>query len=97
MQNKIIDAMKEHIGIRGGVYSDWYFGIARDPRKRLFGDHQVREQEDHWIFMNAESEIIARSVELHFIEVLGVDGGSGGGDSTTVYVYVYKKASHTVE
>ncbi len=29
--------------------SDWYVGIASDPRDRLFNDHNVDEQNGFWM------------------------------------------------
>jgi len=40
----IIKNFKAHIKKGGGRYSDWYVGIATDPRDRLFNDHGVAEE-----------------------------------------------------
>ncbi|MEK7616663.1 MAG: hypothetical protein AAB414_01265 [Patescibacteria group bacterium] len=37
----IIAEIKAYMAQGGGSYSDWYVGIAADPRQRLFNDHSV--------------------------------------------------------
>lgn len=91
------DVYKEivaHIKKQGGNESTWYCGIASDWEKRVFGDHNV-PRENHWfIARQCFNDKDARLVEQALLE-LGCDGGSGGGDSTTVYVYAYLKSSIT--
>lgn len=81
----------------GGRYSDWYVGIASNPRQRLFNDHNVQENGYGWIFREAFNPESARDVEAHFTDTLGADGDTGGGDNTTKFVYAYKKSSYTRE
>ena len=94
--NQIISDITNHIRECGGRYLDWYVGIASDPRKRLFEDHNVDEKNDAWIIRDAESEAMARKIEKYFLD-LGCKGAGGGGDYSTHYVYAYKINSHTVE
>ena len=89
--------IKAHIQKCGGSYSDWYIGIASDPKQRLFNDHNVDEKNGAWIYQEAESSSAAREVEEYFVNTLGTDGGSGGGDYSTKHVYAYKKTSSTNE
>jgi len=89
--------IKAHILNRGGAYSDWYVGIASDPRDRLFNDHNVSKDNGQWIFRECEDSAVARDVEDYFVNTLGTDGGLGGGDNTTKYVYAYRKTSRTKE
>ncbi|PIQ92489.1 MAG: hypothetical protein COV70_00475 [Parcubacteria group bacterium CG11_big_fil_rev_8_21_14_0_20_39_22] len=89
--------IKAYIQNNGGAYSDWYVGIASDPKERLFTDHNVSEKGGAWIYREAESSSAAREVEEYFINTLGTDGGSGGGDYSTKSVYAYKKTSTTKE
>lgn len=87
--------IKNHIASEGGAYSNWYVGIAKSARERLFEDHKVKEKEDSWIFRKSESDKIARRIEDYFVNTLKTDGNPGGGDENTVFVYAYKKQSHT--
>lgn len=76
------------------VNSQWYVGIASDPKNRLFNDHSVDEDKDKWAYSAADCDNIARAVEKHFLDA-GCDGGAGGGDSATKTVYVYLKSGRT--
>lgn len=89
--------IKQYIINGGGSYSGWYVGIASDPRQRLFTDHNVNEKQGLWIFRECESSGDAREVEEYFVNTLGSDGGPGGGDYSTKYVYAYKKTPSTSE
>ena len=87
--------IKTYIIERGGSYSNWYVGISKDARDRLFNGHSVDEKNDPWIYVPTVSSDAARSVEDHFINTLGTDGGSGGGDDDSDMVYSYKKSTRT--
>ena len=78
----------------GGGYRAWYCGVASDPRDRLFNDHNVSEVYGNWIFVPLTTNTEARQVEAHFLN-LGCDGGPGGGDYRSRYVYAYKKTAST--
>ena len=88
--NDINAYMKQH----GGTNASWYVGIATDAKQRLFVDHNVSENGGAWIYRQATSSAVARSVEKAYLDA-GCDGGSGGGDHGTDYVYAYKKTSST--
>ena len=94
-EQEIIDEIVSHIQDRGGSYSEWYVGIASDPKDRLFVGHNVSEKNDYWFFKKAQNDTNARNVEKYIIDTYGTDGAPGGGDSATVYVYSYKKSSKT--
>lgn len=81
--------------IAGSGYSSWYVGISEDPRNRLFNEHNVDEKGGGWIFRWATSADVARRIERYFIDILGTDGGPGGGDVDAEAVYGYKKKPHT--
>lgn len=90
----IISEIAAYVDKHGGRYAEWYAGIAFDPRKRLFNDHNVNEKSDAWIYRDCGSETDARSVEEYFLKK-GCDGNTGGGDRSTKYVYLYKENGHT--
>lgn len=94
-EHQIKTDIKDHMAKLGGKYMDWYVGITADPRTRLFEEHGVDEESDAWIFSQANSSVAARRVEEYFVDTLGTDGGRGGGDQDTDYVYAYKKQAHT--
>ena len=79
---------------RNNNYPKWYSGITSDPRKRLFEEHNVSEKSDYWIYRQCYSEQSARNVEEALLK-LGCDGGTGGGDESSVCVYAYRKSANT--
>ncbi len=83
-----------HIKSQGGAYSTWYAGVASDAKQRLFHDHSVSQKDAWWIYRTCPSDQAARNVEDALLK-LGCDGGSGGGDSSTIQVYAYLKTRST--
>ncbi len=75
--------------------TDWYVGIASDIQQRLFGDHNVHRQNHVWIHGQAVNADHARSAERMLLNT-GYDGGGGGGDHATTYVYAFRKDPGTV-
>jgi hypothetical protein len=92
---QIVADLVEHIEKSGVQFSIWYVGISQDPRARLFTDHRVPEKGAWWIYRQASSAGAARDIEDHFINKLGTDGGTGGGDKNSDFVYAYKKFRDT--
>lgn len=76
---------------KGDYLENWYVGIASDIQKRLFEDHSVNSCFIYGEAINAEH---ARSAEQMLLNY-GFDGGTGGGDHTTTYVYAFKKLPGT--
>ena len=75
--------------------SSWYVGIASDINNRLCGDHGVHRTNDVWIYRPAVNAAHARSAEAMLIRH-GHDGGSGGGDHQSVFVYAFRKTPNTI-
>lgn len=94
-KQEIITEIRNYIQNEGSGYRSWYVGIAKSPRVRLFSDHNVSENGGWWIYREASSSIAAREIESFFINTLGIDGGTGGGQIATKYVYAYKKTTTT--
>jgi len=95
-KNTALAAITSYVAKNGGRCSEWYAGIAANPRRRLFNDHAVRESGDAWIYHPCNSSDAARDVEDSLFR-LGMKGGPGGGDDSTGFVYAYKIAHHTIE
>lgn len=93
---QIVNEIKIHIEKEGSGYSAWYVGIASNPKKRLFEEHTV-SRNSWWICREAADAAQARKIEIYFIERLKTDGGTGGGDESSKFVYAYRKSSRTVE
>lgn len=95
-ESQAIAEIDAHIRTCGGAYSAWYCGIASTPRDRLFNNHKVDEKYGAWIYCDCGTDMVARRVEDCFIKK-GCEGGGGGGDRGTRYVYAYKITATSVE
>ena len=93
-KEQIVEDIRGHKDDRGGAYKDWYVGISKDAKDRLFNGHNVKEKGDAWIVRTASSADVAREIEKHF-ESLGMHDGGGGGSDASNRVYAYKKQAHT--
>lgn len=96
-KEKIIQEIDSHIQKEHSGYRNWYVGIAKDPRDRLFNDHNVTEHGGWWIYREAYSDTSAREVESFFLDYKGTQGGPGGGDEDSRFVYAYRITSATKE
>jgi hypothetical protein len=76
-------------------FADWYVGITNNVEDRLFGAHSVNRQFGAWYHTLALDANHSRSVEQALLNI-GFDGGNGGGDNTTTYVYAFRKDPGTV-
>lgn len=81
----------------GGGYRNWYVGVTAEPKVRLPDGHgvDISPSGTWWIWSKAETAEIARAIEDYFINTLGTDGGPGGGDYLTRFVYAYRKTATT--
>ena len=84
--DSIISEIEEHVGDTD--YSDWYAGITEDPYERR-REHERNVDVMDWKHCKAHDADDARFVEDHFQD-LGMEGGPGGGDDNSKYVYVYR-------
>lgn len=93
---KICQEILSYIRAEKGEYSSWYVGVTSNPHIRLFQEHNVEVNNSWWVISKAINPEEARLVEKTLIEVNGMDGGSGGRDDKSVYVYAYKKTKTTI-
>ena len=95
-KDTIIKQLRDHIASRGGTYSEWYTGIAKNPEERL-DQHNVNRKNggDYWAHRTADSKDIVEEIEDYFVNTLDTDGAPGGGTVATKSVYIYKKSAHT--
>ena len=77
-------------------YSDFYIGITKNKEGRLHGDHNAPEKGHWFISRKAINDEEARKVEAHFLNKR-MDGGDGGGDDESVFVYCYRISDKTKE
>ncbi|MDD5152798.1 MAG: hypothetical protein PHS95_02220 [Candidatus Pacebacteria bacterium] len=86
----VIKNFESFFGEHGRHYSEFYVGIATDPKSTLFERHAVNEINDAWIHStNAFASSVVRAAEKFFLDK-GARGGEGGGDNNTCYIYAYK-------
>lgn len=90
---EIIFNIDSFVAQRGDPYREWYVGISKKPVERLFIQHKVC-QDGYCVCLLADSATVARDAESHFLN-LGMDGGPGGGDEDSKFVYVYRKSYGT--
>lgn len=91
---EIYDEILDYVKKEGSTFKTWYAGITGDIEKRLHSEHNVPKSSSWWIWGKASSAIAARNIEEALLK-LGMDGGTGGGDETSCYVYCYKKTATT--
>ncbi len=81
----------------GGDFSDWYIGIAADPKNTLMAQHKVDQDEDAWTYKQALSFQACRTVQRFFQDKLNMDGKPLlRGDEDTDCVYLFKKNARTL-
>jgi hypothetical protein len=88
--NNIIMEILEFIYREGGNHKTWHIGITRDPRQRLFDDHQVDYRSDAWIWRTAASEGEALQIQSYFLE-FGLAEGEEEWLPGACAVYAYRK------
>lgn len=92
---QIYDEIIAYINSSPYPASSWYTGITQDVDQRLFGAHNVSRGDRWWAYDRAKTSADARNIEEALLR-WGCDGGNGGGDGDTVYVYAYLKTAKTV-
>jgi len=71
------------------TYSQWTIGITNDHERRK-GEHKSKGDDvKDWRTWQADNEDIARSVESYFIDKKKMKGKISGGESNSVFVYIF--------
>ena len=91
---EIVVRIRSHMKKRGGANTNWFVGVSKDARARLFVQHHVRKKGDSWILVHAKSSQVARKVKSYLVKKLGISGGADA-ESDADFVYAYRKRSHT--
>lgn len=80
----------------GGDFSDWYVGISADPKKTMFEEHCVDQENDIWLYKQALTFTACKTIQDYFLQILKTDGiAITEGDEDTDCVYLYKKSERT--
>jgi hypothetical protein len=78
------------------TFSNWYVGIADQPKQALFERHGVRDDEDPWLYKQLLTNRAARTVQDYFLDHLRTAGARTSEHSENFdCVYLYKIAAHT--
>jgi hypothetical protein len=78
------------------TFSNWYVGVADQPRQALFEHHGVRDAEDPWLYKQLLTNRAARPVQPYGSAHRKTAGASPVEQSENVdCVYLYKVAAHT--
>jgi hypothetical protein len=78
------------------TFSNWYVGLADQPRQTLFEVHGVRDDEDPWLYKQLLTNRAARTVQDYFLDHLKTGGVRALEQSENFdCVYLYKIAAHT--
>jgi hypothetical protein len=81
----------------GGDFSEWYVGIAADPKHEMFETHSVNENDDIWLYKQALTYRACKTIQDYFLDKLKTDGRSvTDGNEDTDCVFLYKKSSRTL-
>lgn len=79
----------------GGNGKKFYVGITNNIQRRLFDEHQVKEESDLYSFWNAQSHESADKIEKYLLNKYPYEGHAGLGKDNSKYVYVYRIEDHT--
>jgi hypothetical protein len=94
-EKQVVINIQNHMNKEGGTPFEWYVGITNNPEDALFSRHNVSRLSGKWIYDACFNNQSARNVESYFINTIKTDGGPGGGDTYSLYVYAYRKTTST--
>jgi len=78
------------------TFSNWYVGIADNPKRALFDVHGVRDAQDPWLYKQLLTTRAARTVQSYFTEHLKTRGIPLESESEDFdCIYLYKIDTHT--
>lgn len=85
---QIIKEFEVFMSKYGRLHSQFYIGIASNPKDRLINGHRVSSGIPYIYWKNSLNTNIVRAIEKHFLDK-GCKGGPGGSDNSTNYIYAY--------
>lgn len=91
-ENQIIKLIKHFI--HQEPPTSYFVGIAQKPNVRLQAHCALHVKA---MSVQADDTNTAKSVVKYFVNTIGTDGGSGGGNDNSKYLYCYKKGMNTIE
>jgi len=94
-EDRLLQRLDEYIRRYGGDYSRWFVGAAANPERKMFGEHNVKDGEDPWIYHCAGNFTEAKRALAALIDGRGADGTAQELPGSCLYVYAYMKKRHT--
>ena len=91
-ENQIIKLIKQFI--HQEPPTSYFIGIAQRPKIRLQAHFALDVKA---MSVQADDVKSAKRIVSYFINDIGTDGGSGGGNDDSKYLYCYKKGMNTIE
>jgi len=95
-EKELIDEIVKYAAEKGGIHSEWYVGVSKDPQKSLFKKHNVDKNTDLWMYNHAAFAVDAQRA-LDRLLMMGFDGEAASSDKDATVVFIYKKKQHTKE
>jgi hypothetical protein len=95
----IIAEIETYIRQRGGVYGDWYIGLADNPIDPITEAFRLNKvQSRFFTYIETVSHKTAKAVADHFLNVCGTDGNICDIDEIRPRraLYIYKKALNLI-
>jgi len=96
VEDNIIEAVLRYAASKGGRRTQWYVGIAKDPKKALFKVHKVPKNKTPWMYKFAFDINEAIRIEDRLLRE-GFDGDKFPSDRKANGIYVYRKTGETRE
>ena len=94
-RSDIIGEIEDYVARSGANFAEWFVGVTGTPKATLFTRHKVRQKGDAWIARAAKDEYEAHEIAEYFISTRRTKGSLGERRETDLYVYAYKRKSHT--
>lgn len=96
-EKHIIAQIEAYIRQGGGVYGDWYIGLADNPIDPITEASRLNKVQNHrFTYIETVSHQVAKSVADYFLNVCGTDGNLSDIDTIRPCraLYIYKKTAN---
>jgi len=65
-EKELMEAVLKYVRSKGGRYSEWYFGIAKDPKKTLFEEKKLTGKKTSGILILRQTTITRKQRRKNF-------------------------------
>lgn len=94
-EQNVMDAIMKYVTSKGGAKSLWYVGLAKDPKKTMFKEHNVAEHGSPWFYNFAADPQEALRI-YDKLMMMGFDGARLPKDPNVTGIFVFKKTGKTL-